>query len=168
MKSKPLFVTRTLAVLLVAGGFTLASVPVFSQPGNDGAHSNGDAASRPEQMHQHLEKRLDKMAERLNITSAQQAAWSRYRSAVEAQFSAPPARPSTDADAATIVRWRADRASEMARKLAVVADATATLQSALDDKQRQTLRDMVRHEGRFEGHHHDKGEAKPTSLPTSF
>jgi periplasmic protein CpxP/Spy len=160
MKSKSVpLIGRSLAVLVLAAGLGVTSIPVFSQPGTD-----DNAATQQERMRKHIGNRLDKMAARLKITPAQQSAWTQYRNAVESQLATPPARPAADADAATVSRWRAERASEIARKLAVIADATATLQGALDTEQRKTLSEMIRHEGRF-GRHHERhhGDARPTA-----
>lgn len=158
MKSKPVFITRGFAALLVAGGLAVASVPVLSQPETD-----GNAVTKQERLRKHIDHRLDKMESRLSITPAQQAAWTQYRNTVEAQFGTPPARPATDADAVTLVRWRAERASDFARKLSVIADATETLQNALDVEQRKTLSKLVRHDGRGDRRHKNHDDGKPTA-----
>ena len=48
-------------------------------------------------------------------------------------------KPNDDADASTISRYRAEKATEFARKLTKVADATAKLQTALTEDQRKVL-----------------------------
>ncbi|HKQ31368.1 MAG TPA: Spy/CpxP family protein refolding chaperone [Burkholderiales bacterium] len=159
MKSKSVSLARILAALAVAGGLAVASVPASSQPGTD-----GNTATQHEHMRKHIGQRLDKMAARLQITPAQQTAWTQYRNAVEAQVGTPSAPPAADADAASVVRWRAQRASDAARKLNVVADATATLQAVLSSEQQKTLGDIVRREGRFGRHHEGRGEGKPTAM----
>lgn len=146
---------RGITAFAVVTGLAVASIPAFSQP--DAANAN-----RPEQIRQHVQHRLDKMAERLRITPAQQNAWAQYRNTVESMMGAAPTPPAKDADAATIVRYRADRASEHARKMVAVADATATLQTALDAEQRKTLGEIVRREDRRGEHrgHKDRTTTK--------
>jgi periplasmic protein CpxP/Spy len=151
MKSKP-FLARGLAALAVAGSLAVASVPVFSQP-----EAGDNTVAQHERVRKHMSSRLDKMAVRLQITPAQQSAWMQYRSAVESQFGTSSARPAADTDAATFARWRAERASELARKLAVIADATATLQGTLNAEQRKTLSELTRREGRIAARHDGHG-----------
>jgi hypothetical protein len=142
---------RGITAFAAIAGLAAVSIPAFSQP-------DGNNTNRPEQVRQHVQQRLDKMAERLHITPAQQNVWAQYRNTVESMMTTPPARPGKDADAATIVRYRADRAAEHARKMTAMADATAALQSALDTEQRKTLSELVRHEDRHGEHRrHDKG-----------
>jgi hypothetical protein len=155
MKSfSPTFV-RGAAALAVVAGLAVVSIPAFSK-------SEGDRSARHEQARQHVQQRLDKMAERLRITPAQQNVWAQYRNAVESIATQPGAKPEKDADAATIVRWRADRAAEHARKMNSIADATATLQSALDSEQRKTLGEIVRRNG-YDGERHRGPHAKDRS-----
>ena len=157
MKSKQVFFTRGLTALLMVGGLAVATTPAMSQPGEK------DGSTKQERVRKHVDHRLDKMEAALKITPAQQPAWAQYRSTVETQLGTPPTPPAKDADAATLARWRADRASEYARKLSAVTDATATLQGTLTDEQRKTLANMIRHEG-GPGHrdHDGRGEkAKP-------
>ena len=76
--------------------------------------------------------------------------------------------PNDDADAATISRYKAERATEFAKNLSRIADATAKLQSTLNEDKRKTLnqvshRFLHRDHGRrnmhhgqdHEGHEHD-------------
>lgn len=95
------------------------------------------------------------MAERLQITPAQQEAWTAYVNTVQSMMGTKLTRPAADADAASIARFRAQLAAERAQKLAQLADATAALQQVLDPEQRKTLDQVVRHarHGRRAGHH---------------
>ena len=62
-------------------------------------------------------------------------------------------RPEGNADAASIVRFRADMVAARAKKLGQVADATVKLQAALTPEQRKTFDQIVRHSHRRHNHH---------------
>lgn len=109
-----------------------------------------------EKMHDHMKIRLDKLAERLEIKSSQQAVWEEFAKSVETLADRNAKKPGDDADAATISRYRADRATEFASKLSRIADATAKLQAALSADQRKIL-DQTAH--RFLRHEHGAGSA---------
>ena len=109
-----------------------------------------------ERMQMKMQERTAKMASRLEIKASQQAAWGDYVKARESMFANPPVRPARDADAATIARARADFAADMARRLAVVSDATAKLQAVLTPEQRKVFDEMARRSGRH-GHRGDRG-----------
>lgn len=108
-----------------------------------------------EEMRAHLHRHLEKMAGRLEIKASQQGAWAAYAQAIEGM--APPRHdpPPPDADAATLTRQHAERAADMAQRLATIADATASLSKALDPDQRKTLDQIVREHGmRMHAHRH--------------
>jgi Spy/CpxP family protein refolding chaperone len=92
-----------------------------------------------------IKARLAKMADRLEIKSSQQAAWQAYVKVVEAPVDIAAKKPDAPADAATIVRARADFAAARAKKMAQVADATTKLQEVLTPEQRKTFDQMVQH-----------------------
>ena len=96
-------------------------------------------------IHEHIKARLSRLADRLEIKSSQQAAWETFAKSVEVLTEHNTNKPNEDADAATIVRFRADRVSEFANKLNVVADATAKLQKILTDDQRKILNQASHH-----------------------
>jgi hypothetical protein len=96
-----------------------------------------------------VNQRLDRLGSRLEIKASQQETWEAYRKARTAMFGMrPAARPDATADAATLVRFRAERAQQRAQHLATVADATGRLYQALDANQRKVLDEAVRHTGR--------------------
>lgn len=141
-------ITRSkLTATLVAAGLalsaTLAAVPAVSAAPGPGAREM--TPEMQERMQSRLQARLDKMANRLEIKASQQDAWQAYAKVHKEMFDARPTPPAKDADAAAIARHRADMAAKMAQKLAVLADATAKLQSALTPEQAKTLADMTRH-----------------------
>jgi hypothetical protein len=109
-----------------------------------------------EHMQMKMKERTAKMAARLEIKASQQGAWGDYVKARESMWANPPVRPAKDADAATIARSRADFAADMARKLAVVSDATAKLQAVLAPEQRKVFDEMARRGG-HRRHHGDRG-----------
>lgn len=105
-----------------------------------------DMAQRHQAM---VQRRLDDAAARLEIKASQQAAWQAYAATVKdlAESEGMPPRPDADADAATIARQRAERASAFARKLGAIADATAKLQGALTAEQKSVLTELTRNAG---------------------
>lgn len=113
-----------------------------------------------EHMQMKMKERIAKMAARLEIKASQQGAWGDYVKARESMWANRPVRPAKDADAATIARSRADFAADMARKLAVVSDATAKLQAVLAPEQRKVFDEMARRGGKrgMRGHHGGRGE----------
>jgi hypothetical protein len=112
---------------------------------------------RMEHMQMKMKERIAKMAGRLEIKASQQGPWGDYVKAREAMWANLPVRPAKDADAATIARSRADFAADMARKLAVVSDATARLQAVLTPEQRKVFDEMARRGG-HRRHHGGRGE----------
>jgi len=93
----------------------------------------------PEKMHEQMKDRLDKLAERLEIKSSQQAVWEEFAQSVEMLAEQHVKKPNDEADAATISRYQAERATEFSKKLAKIAGATAKLQTALTEDQRKIL-----------------------------
>jgi len=114
----------------------------------------------PEKMHEHMKARLDKLAERLEIKASQQTVWEEFAKSVEPLAERSVKKPDEQADAAAIARYRADRATEFAKKLTVIAEATAKLQAVLTENQRKTLNLASRHflhNGHGRGLDHDQG-----------
>jgi hypothetical protein len=103
------------------------------------AENYGQKQMGQENMHEHMKVRLDKLAARLEIKSSQQAVWEEFAKSVEMLAERNAKKPNDDADAATISRYRAERATEFANKLTKIADATAKLQAALSEDQRKVL-----------------------------
>lgn len=100
----------------------------------------------------HLEERLNVMANRLQITAAQESVWQQYK---VARMSLMPehAQPPKDAmNAAEIARFRADRVKAMAERMTALSSATANLRNALNDNQRQVLDDMAQRFKHRPGH----------------
>jgi hypothetical protein len=142
---------RTVSGIFVAFVATgLGAVAIAADAGKPpaspaGAATPADMAQRHQAMIQH---HLDAAAARLEIKASQQSAWQAYAAAVKdlAAEGMPP-RPDADADAATIARQRAERASAFARKLGVIADATAKLQAVLTPEQKSVLTELTRNAG---------------------
>jgi hypothetical protein len=147
---------RAITVAFLGTSLLAGAAPAFSHDHGHGGRGFGphagamteaDRAKMRERMQTGMKQRLDRMAARLEIKASQQDAWSAYRAARESIFDQPPQRPAPGADAATIARFRADMAKRMADHLAVMADATAKLQDALDPNQRKVLDEMSRRGG---------------------
>ena len=155
-----LLASASLAIALSAGW--MAGVVAATPAGVSAATpASGDEAAlhrqhRMDHMQMKMKARTAKMASRLEIKASQQAEWGDYVKAREAMWANPPVRPARDADAATVARSRAEFAADMARKLAVVSDATAKLQAVLTPEQRKVFDEMARRSG-HRGHHGDRG-----------
>ncbi len=159
MKSMIARPARTLAASVAValsvgwfGGVSAATPPAGDASGMHQQH-------RMEHMQLKMKERTAKMAARLEIKASQQGAWGEYVKAREGMLANMPARPARDADAATVARSRADFSADMARKLAVVSDATAKLQAVLAPEQRKVFDEMARRGGHrgFGGHHGERG-----------
>lgn len=149
-------IIRRLLPVLVVASLAAAAPSVWSQPIDTNTPATQDnTAARQARLQQHLQGRLNRMAERLQITPAQQGAWTTYVNTVQSLAGTKLTRPASEADATSVVRFRAEIAAERAQKLSQLADATATLQQALDPQQQKTLDEIVRHAGRRA--HHRRG-----------
>ncbi|MGO9445525.1 MAG: Spy/CpxP family protein refolding chaperone [Thiobacillaceae bacterium] len=150
-----------IAALSLSAVIFCFSVPAFSdnapaastestfQPTTPRLDCCNQSGTRHARLRMRLSARLDRMADRLEISASQQGAWGAYRAVVIGLADgSPPTRPAADADAAALLRYRAERAGEMAQTLAKLADATSTLQAALSPEQRAVLDEMTH---RFQG-----------------
>jgi hypothetical protein len=90
-------------------------------------------------MHEFMKSRLEKLAARLEIKSSQLAPWDEFAKSVELLSEKHVKEPGLDADAATVMRYRAETAAELARNLASIADSTAKLQAVLTEDQKKIL-----------------------------
>jgi hypothetical protein len=93
----------------------------------------------PEKIHTHIKARLDELAARLEIKASQQAAWEDFEKSVEMLADRNVKKPNDNADASSIARYRADKATAFANDMARIADATARLQVALTEDQQKIL-----------------------------
>lgn len=118
-----------------------------------------DQVQMKQHMQEHMKIRLDRLSQRLEIKASQQPVWEDFAKSVEMLADGNAKRPDKDADAATIARFGAERATEFAGKLTRIADATAKLQAVLSEDQRnilnQTAQQMLHREHRFGRRHHD-------------
>jgi hypothetical protein len=151
-------------LLLLAGGLILAlsSGVSFSESQDSRQKSQHDQQqTSPERTHEFMRARLDKLAERLEIKSSQQAAWEEFTKSIEPLLEQHVKNPDDDADAAAIARFRAERATEFARKLAGIADATAKLQKVLTADQQKILnqasRRFLHKQHGWRGNGHEQG-----------
>ena len=142
MNIRPLINIATGAILVI----TFHTVAMAASDGQVGYHQVGH-----EKMCERIKSRLAKLAEHLEIKSSQQAAWEAFSKSVESLAERRVILPNEDADAVTILRYRADTTSEFAKKLTGIADATAQLQTVLTEDQRIILNQAARH---FLNHKH--------------
>lgn len=139
MNIKPGTLTLPTVVIAALLMITFHSVAIASTGGHCDQKQMSHEQMSPEKMHEHMKDRLDKLAERLEIKSSQQAAWSEFSKSVGMLAERSEKKPNDDADAATISRYRAEKATEFAKKLTKIADAIAKLQKVLTEDQRKTL-----------------------------
>jgi hypothetical protein len=101
-----------------------------------GGHCDHEQMSSGE-MHEFMKSRLEKLAARLEIRSSQLASWDEFAKSVELLSEKHVKEPGLDADAATVSRYRAETAAELAKNLATIADTTAKLQAVLTEDQKR-------------------------------
>jgi len=154
-------ITRAVATALLGTALVASAVPALSQTGGEGGRGHGpragqmteaDRAQMRERMQARMNQRLDRMAKRLEIQPSQEEAWNAYRKVRTSFLGNLSQRPGPDADAATMLRFRAEMTQRRAQHLLTLADATAKLQEALDTNQRKLLDEMTRRGG-HRGHH---------------
>lgn len=156
---------RVPAAAAAASFIAMAGIAAASFAATDPDPAPAAPATSASQARSHLERRQDwirsrlaRAAGRLEIKASQEPAWQAFAQSVEA-FAVPSggARPGRDADAAAIARYRANRASDIARKLTQVADATSKLEGVLTEDQRKVFDDMAHRysEGRHR-HRHER------------
>lgn len=155
-----------LLATIVTGAILIASLNSIAMA--DPADHCGQMQMTREQMQQHMQERMktrmDRLAQRLEIKASQQAVWEDFAKSIETLPDNAAKKPGDDADAATIARYHADRAAEMAGKMNKIADATAKLEAALTPDQRKILDQTAqhflhhRHDAGFEHHGMDRGE----------
>ncbi|HLF22789.1 MAG TPA: hypothetical protein VI565_02630, partial [Burkholderiales bacterium] len=113
-------IIRRLVPVLVVASLAAGAPSAWSQPADTNAPAVRDnTAARQARM----QERLNRMAERLQITPAQQDAWAAYAGTVQRLVGTKLARPAPEADAASVARFRAELAAERAQKLTRLADA---------------------------------------------
>ena len=137
-------VNPKLGILSTIAIGTILTTTLYSAAIAEPAQNYRDRQFNQQRMHEYMKARLDKLANRLEIKASQEAAWEDFAKSVETLADRVAKKPGDDADAATISRYRADRAAEFAAKLNKIADATAKLQSALSDDQRKVLNQSAR------------------------
>lgn len=172
------FTLRTLRQLAIAGATAcaVAAVGLVSSAAAEpsapmAAHmdENGHHDAMAKQWAEHLQARLDRLAERLEIKASQQAAWQKFTATFKDTMGAHAmmGHPDMEAgsqdklDAATLARRHADRAEQHAQKLAQLADATATLQQSLSPDQRLVFDEVARHFARTGGPMGHPGHMNP-------
>lgn len=157
-------IARAIATALLGSAVLVTSVPALSQhhgEGHRGARmsqmTDADRAQMRERMQARMSQRLDRLASRLEIKASQHEAWEAYRKVRTSNFETRPQRPARDADAATVIMFRAEMAQRRAQHLTTMAQATANLQQVLEPQQRKVLDQIVREagaRGKRGGHHH--------------
>jgi hypothetical protein len=154
---------RSIAAALLGSAVLVTTVPATAQPYGEGQRgprmsqmTEADRTQMRERMQARINQRLDRLGARLEIKASQQDAWQAYRATITSAFEARPQRPARDADAATLMRFRAERAQHRAQRLVTLADATAKLHAVLEPQQQKVLDEVVRqvtHRGMRAGRH---------------
>jgi len=145
--------TSKLKIACAAALLCIAMPALAAMDDHDGHPSKDGSAYQEHGFEHHLKARLNKLSERLEIKASQQAVWEEYAKSVEMLAEHHENKPGADADAATISRDRAERATEFAQKLTKVADATSKLQAVLTDDQKKIFNQISHH-----SHHHERGQ----------
>lgn len=168
MKLSYMYSKLGLLATLATGTILIASFNSIAMA-DPSAHCNHPQMTQ-EQMQQSMQERMktrmDRLAQRLEIKASQQAVWEGFAKSFETLPEHNAKMPADDSDAATIARYHADRAAEMAGKLTKIADATAKLEAALTPDQRkifdQTAQLFLHHRhGADFGHHGmERGEMR--------
>lgn len=99
----------------------------------------------PEKIQAYIESRLDQLAKHLEISTSQQFVWLEFKKSIIAITDQDMPKPNLDADAASIARFRAERATEFANRLTVIADSTLKLQGILTADQQITFNNISQH-----------------------
>lgn len=142
--------TMVIGMVMVTAFHSVA----MASPGGHCDHEQMSSGKMPEFM----KSRLEKLAARLEIKSSQLASWDEFAKSVESLSQRHVKEPDHDADAATVSRYRADRAAELAKNLASIADSTAKLQAVLTGDQKKIL-NQVSHRylhGRYGWNHQNR------------
>ncbi|OZB36761.1 MAG: hypothetical protein B7X35_02965 [Halothiobacillus sp. 14-56-357] len=167
------------ALMTLAGGFV--TVSMAETPVGSAAPVGQPCSKNPEQierMRAHraafMQKTLDTMANRLEITASQQAVWDAYKKVRMDMMFEHFKRPGPEMNAAQLAQFRAERAELMARKMARLSKVTSDLRAALAPNQQQVLDEMARqHRHKHFGahgqktgmHHGPDGMARPMGGP---
>ena len=170
MPFNPSRIARAVSIAVLGATLYATTGAALSQSPGEGGRGPGpraaqmseaDRAQMRERMQARMKERLDRVGQRLDITPSQQDAWTTYRRTLESLWMQDrPQRPEREADAATILRFRADMAQRHAQQLATVANATASFQQVLEPEQRKVLDQIARsfgRHGRRGGHHAGHG-----------
>ena len=155
-----------LLATIVTGAILITSFNsiAIADPAEHCGHKQITQEQMQQHMQEHMKTRLDRLAQRLEIKASQQAVWEDFAKSIETLPVRNAKKPADDADAATIARYHADRAAEMANKMTRIADATAKLQAALTPDQRKVLDQTAqlflhhRHGAGYEHYGMDRGE----------
>ncbi len=131
--------TRTLAISLMLA--LAAPVVVHAAPT---ANPEVRAEKWQEKRAAHLSADLNELANRLQLTASQQAAWDQYKAARAAMLKLPHYHQTPTENAADIAKMRAMRAEQMAQLLDNLSSATSGLRSALQPNQQQVLDEYAR------------------------
>jgi len=153
---------QLLAIALLAGvGFAAtAQTPAASPAGSSAAPAASESRGHDgrARMQQRMAKRLDNLKQKLQITPAQEGAWSAFTSAMQPS---QPMRPNRDQFAQMTTPERIDRMRELrTQRIAEMdrrGDATKTFYATLTPEQKKTFdAETLRTWGRegSRGHHH--------------
>ncbi len=129
----------------------------------------GDPAKRFERMQAHRAKRMADLKTKLNLTSAQEGAWSSFTAASQPPAGARPARPDRAEFAKLTTPQRLERMqahqAERSAMFAKRAEATKTFYAALNADQQKTFDAETVHHGRGHHGHRGHGGADGKSMP---
>ena len=147
------------AVLATLGLAASAQTPPPAGPGGPGQRMEREHHGRmdPARMQERMAKRMGMLKQKLQITSAQEGAWTAYTTALKpTQFNRPQRgefdKLTTPERIDRMRAMHAARASEMDKR----ADATKTFYAALSAEQRKVFDTESARRGHRGGRHHGK------------
>ncbi|HQT44236.1 MAG TPA: Spy/CpxP family protein refolding chaperone [Halothiobacillus sp.] len=134
-------------------------------PGMQPQMNQEKMAKMRERRKAYVEKELDTLSNRLQITASQQPIWDQYKTARLGLMPEMVQRPKPAMNAAEIAQLRAERASEMAKKLGVLSEATTHLRAALEPNQQQVLDEIAHQNGHNIWRKHEDRRAPGVGRP---
>ena len=143
--------SKTPWVVLATTFLLVATAPAMARGGGYGNGPYGGQEWTAQQQQDFAAYRAERIQARLNyesrqlgITAAQQTVWNNYAQTAKqyAEQRGPANRPPANADQATFLKYRSERAAQHAQALANMSQATAKLEATLTPEQKAQFNTM--------------------------
>lgn len=155
---------RKLSVTLVIGAVVLVSISSVAMA-NPELQGDSSQLVNAAVMNARILHRLEKLSDRLEIKASQQNEWEEYARSVSMLEDRNWKWPDSDADAAAIAHYRADRVTVLATELTAIAETTDRLQKVLTPDQRKILNQVSRLSMRRNREWMLHGQGMPDGIP---